>query len=277
MKVAVRFADFTENNRADYLCIAPDGTVNGSLQQDSGVFVDVGQIKFAIGKDRAILRCADVKSDKVQRRPRLPRHTGGDSSFYWRVQEKKAYYGLAAGACIHYADLDGNDHADEHYILESFNNKGRTSLNPSCGLTDQTGDDGLVTNPNLPVQPGSDEDDDTSGGSGGDHTPYAPNPKDDNPLPTCPDASRYTAIEQLEGNAGLIELWCGPQYTITMLLQILRDSMARYDEMMASGYDKYFKIYADYLVSNAWSALRNFMRKHGDEYFTCNVTEETTC
>lgn len=63
MKVAVHFADFTENNRADYLCIAPDGTVSGSLQQDSGVFVDVGQIKFAFGKDRALLRCADVKSD----------------------------------------------------------------------------------------------------------------------------------------------------------------------------------------------------------------------
>ncbi|KAJ0274304.1 hypothetical protein CBS470a_011835 [Colletotrichum nupharicola] len=81
----------------------------------------------------------------------------------------------------------------------------------------------------------------------------------------------------MEANTGLIDFWCGPQYTITILLQILQDSLARYDEIMASGYDKYFKIYADYLVSNAWSALRNFMFKHGDEYFTCKITEDTTC
>ncbi|KAK2728197.1 killer toxin subunits alpha beta [Colletotrichum kahawae] len=291
--LAVRFADLTGNNRADYLCIAPDGTVSGYLQQDSGAFVDAGQIKFAIGKDRANLRWADVDGDGKDDMLWIEKFsgdtwvwynggrgspdTGGGSSFYWGVQEKKAYYGLAAGSCIYYADLDGNDHADEHYILESFNNKGRTSLNPSCGLTDRTGDDGPITNPNLPVQPGSNEDDDTGGGSGGDHTPYLPNPKDDNPLSTCPDASKYTTIAQLKADAGLVDLWCGPQYTITILLQMLQDSLARYDEIMASGYDKYFKIYADYLVSNAWSALRNFMLKHGDEYFTCKITEETTC
>ncbi|KAF4905173.1 hypothetical protein CGCVW01_v012945 [Colletotrichum viniferum] len=256
------------------------GTVSGYLQQDSGAFIDVGQIKFAIGKDRANLRWEDVNGDGKDDMLWMEKFsgdtwvwynggrgfpdTGGGSSFYWRVQEKKAYYGLAAGSCIYYADLDGNDHADEHYILESFNNKLRTSLNPPCGLTDWRGDDGPVTNPNLPVQSGCDEDDDTGGGSGDDHTPYVPSPKDDNPLPTCPDASKYTIIEKLEANAGLIDLWCGPQYTITILLQILQDSLARYDEIMASGYDWYFRVHADYLVSNAWSALRNFMLKHGD-------------
>ncbi|CAI0652257.1 unnamed protein product [Colletotrichum noveboracense] len=54
--LAVCFADLTGTNRADYLYITPDGTVSGYLQQDSGAFVDVGQIKFAIGKDRANLR-----------------------------------------------------------------------------------------------------------------------------------------------------------------------------------------------------------------------------
>ncbi|KAK1842567.1 killer toxin subunits alpha beta [Colletotrichum chrysophilum] len=267
-QLAVRSADLTGSNRANYLCIAPDGTVSGHLQQDSGAFVDVGQIKFAIGKDRANLRCAEVDGDRNNDMLWIEKYngshdsldTGGGSSFYWK-----------------YADLDGNDHVDEHYTLESFNNKGRTSLKPSCGVADRTGDDGRVTSPNLPVQPGSDEDDDTSGGSGGDHTPYVPNPKNDNPLPTSSDASKYTTIEQLEAKAGLIDLWCGPQYTITILLQIPQDSFARYDEIMASGYYKYFKIHADYLVSNAWSALRNFMLIHSDEYFNCKITEETTC
>ncbi|KAI8228959.1 hypothetical protein K4K55_007212 [Colletotrichum sp. SAR 10_96] len=146
--LAVRF---TENNRADYLCIAPDGTVSGNLQQDSGVFVDVGQIKFAIGKDRAILRFADVNGD-------------GKDDMLW---------------------------------MEKF-----------------SGDTWVWYN--------------------GDH------------------GSPDTPV-------------------------ILQDSKARYNEIMASGYDKYFKIYADHLVSNAWSALRNFMRKHSDEYVTCKITEETTC
>lgn len=112
-----------------------------------------------------------------------------------------------------------------------FNNEARTSLSPSCGLTDRTGDDRPITNPNLPVQPsdGSD-DDDSGGGSDGSHTPYVPNPSDDKPLPSCPDAGKYTTIAQLEEDAGLIDLWCGPQYTITILLQMLRDSLARYDE-----------------------------------------------
>ncbi|KAF4492578.1 hypothetical protein CGGC5_v000159 [Colletotrichum fructicola Nara gc5] len=246
--LAVRSADLTGSNRANYLCIAPDGTVSGHLQQDSGAFVDVGQIKFAIGKDRANLRCAEVDGDRNDDMLWIEKFsgdtwvwyngshdsldTGGGSSFYWKVRKKKAYHGLAAGPCIY---------------------------------------------PNLTVQPGSDEDDDTSGGSGGDHTPYVPNPKNDNPLPTSSDASKYTTIEQLEAKAGLIDLWCGPQYTITILLQIPQDSFARYDEIMASGYYKYFKIHADYLVSNAWSALRNFMLIHSDEYFNCKITEETTC
>ncbi|KAL3296053.1 putative fg-gap repeat domain-containing protein [Colletotrichum asianum] len=243
MKVAVRFADLAGNNRADYLCIASDGIVSGYLQQGSGVFVDVGQIKSAIGTDQANLRWADVDGDEkndmlwsekfsgdtwVQRRPQFPGHRWW-LFFFWRVQEKKAYYGLAAWSCIYHADLDGNDHAVEHYILESFNNKV------------------------------------TGGGSGGDHTPYVPNPKDDKPLPTCPDASKldrplvWTTIR------------------ITILLQFVQDSLARYDEIMASSYEKYFKIYTDYLVSNSWSALRSFLLKRGDEYFTCKTTEETTC
>ncbi|KAF5515413.1 hypothetical protein CGCS363_v000144 [Colletotrichum siamense] len=112
--LAVRFADLTGNNGADYLCIAPDGTVSDYLQQVSGVFVDISQINFAIRKNQANLRCADAngdgKDDVLGWRSFQVTHgsgeynggrgfpdTGGGSSFYWRVQEKKAYYGLAAG------------------------------------------------------------------------------------------------------------------------------------------------------------------------------------
>ena len=63
MAVAVRFADLTGNGRADYLCIAPDGHVKGSVQNNDGSFTNVGQIKVSADKDRANLRFADVNGD----------------------------------------------------------------------------------------------------------------------------------------------------------------------------------------------------------------------
>ncbi len=78
--------------------------------------------------------------------------TGGGSSFYWRRQNDKAYAGLAAGACVFYADLNGDGRADEHYVLESFNNVARTSLSPPCGLTDAAGD-GNMPDIDLPTPP----------------------------------------------------------------------------------------------------------------------------
>ncbi|KAK7432202.1 hypothetical protein QQZ08_001147 [Neonectria magnoliae] len=219
--LSVRFAGLTGNSRADYLCIAPDGTVSGYLHQDNGGFVDAGQIKFAVGKDRANLRWADVDGDGLEDMLWIEKFsgdtwvwynggrgspsTGGGSSFYWRVQEKKAFYGLVAGTCIYYADLDGNQHAFRRALrLGHVQQRCQNFTQPVVRLG-------------------------------------------------------------------------GPQYSITILLQMLRDSLARYDEIMADGYDKYFGIYSDYLVDNAWSALRNYLLAHGDEYFTCKITEETAC
>lgn len=61
--MSVRFADLTDNGRADYLCIHPDGFVKGQVQRDDGSWEDVGQIKFAEEADRANLRWADVNGD----------------------------------------------------------------------------------------------------------------------------------------------------------------------------------------------------------------------
>ncbi|KAF7550314.1 hypothetical protein G7Z17_g5812 [Cylindrodendrum hubeiense] len=300
--LSVRFADITGNSRADYLCIAPDGTVNGYLQQDDGSFDNAGQIKVSVEKDRANLRWADVDGDGLDDMLWIEKFsgdtwvwynggrgdpsTGGGSSFYWRVQDDKAYHGLVAGTCIYYTDLDGNGHADEHYVLETFTNKAKTSLNPSCGLMDREGDDdGGVVNPALPVQPSNGSDDDSDDGSSddddddssGDHTDYIPDPSDDNPLPSCTDSASYTTFDEIEAHAGSIDMWCGPQYSITILLQLLKDTLDRYDEIMADGYDHYFNVYSEYVVGNAYSVLQNYMLDHGDEFFDCKITEEYTC
>lgn len=204
--LAVQFADLTGNKRADYLCIKPSGQVSAFLHpgKGGGAWEDAGQIKFAEGKERANLRWADVDGDGLDDMIWIEKFsgdswvwynggrgspsTGGGSSFYWRRQDKKAYAGLAAGACIFYADLNGDGRADEHYVLESFNNIARTSLSPSCGLTDAAGDDddGNMHDIHLPTPPAT-RPEHCTGGTGpqglGDLCQYAC--QFDNCLPPC--------------------------------------------------------------------------------------------
>lgn len=66
-----------------------------------------------------------------------------------------------------YADLDGNGRVDEHYVLESYNNIAYTSLSPSCGNEDVTGDDDSMVN-DLPTPPGTDDAYCTAGTGDGD-------------------------------------------------------------------------------------------------------------
>lgn len=77
--MAVRFADITGNNHADYLCLAPDGKVTGFLHGDDGGFENVGQIKFADGMDRANLRFADVNGDGADDLLWIEKFTGDTS------------------------------------------------------------------------------------------------------------------------------------------------------------------------------------------------------
>jgi hypothetical protein len=166
--VAVRFADITGNGRADYLCIQPDSTTTGFIHNDDDTFTNVGQIKVSISEDRADLRFADVNDDGVDDLLWVDKFTGdayvwynggaGDpsellgSSYAWTEQTGAAYGGNVAGTCEFWADLDGNGHPDEHIVEQSFTNIARTSLSPSCGLQDATGDDPTTTNvlPTIP-------------------------------------------------------------------------------------------------------------------------------
>jgi len=48
---------------ADYLCIDPDGRTTAWLNKGSNNFISQGQIKIAVGADRANVRFADIDGD----------------------------------------------------------------------------------------------------------------------------------------------------------------------------------------------------------------------
>ncbi|KAJ4258177.1 hypothetical protein NW762_008322 [Fusarium torreyae] len=172
--LAVRFADLTGNGRADYLCLEKDGRVTGFVHKNDGGWEDVGQIKYAEGKDRANLRWADVNGDGrddmiwvdkfngdgsvwYNENRSKPSETSG-SSFRWRKVDKPVYQGSQAGTCMFFPDLDGNGRADMLGVQGTWTNIAYAWLNPSCALTDHEGDDdGGVVDPKLPIQPGGGE------------------------------------------------------------------------------------------------------------------------
>lgn len=301
--MAVRFGDIDGNGRGDYLCIEKDGRVTGFIHNDDDSWEDVGQIKVAQDKDRANLRWADVNGDGKADMLWVDKFTGDatvwysrgrgnpadnlGSSFHWDMTNGAVYAGNVAGTCMYYPDLDGNGRADQHSIENSLENTAETSFNPSCGLTDRTGDDsGGVVNPNLPVQPGSDDDggdgggDGNGNGNGGGNWPpvsyYYPNPKDDLPAPSCEPAGDYSTLDKIESQAGTIPLFCGPVQVLPVLVKMLQDATDQYNEILADHYDYYFGLYANMVSDMAPGQFYKYVEKARDD-FTCMVPEKVVC
>ncbi|KAF4412991.1 Multidomain esterase [Colletotrichum fructicola] len=289
--LAVRFANIDGGKRGDYLCIKPNGYVSGWVHKDDGTWEDVGQVKFQEGKDRANLRWADVNGDGKDDMLWVDKFNGdgyvwynggrgdrgdlGGSLYFWRKISDPVYDGNHAGTCMYYPDLDGNGRADMHSIIGTFNNQAETWFNPSCAMTDRTGDDGDIGNPNLPVQPGSSN---GGGGDGGDSSggeDYDPNPDDHNTLPVCDET--FDNFDKLVEASDDIPDTCATQYVLQVGQATLQAAVKRYDEIMKGDYDKYFQIYADYLVQNSADTLEKFMRDNGADYFDCDVREQYTC
>ncbi|KAK8085967.1 Integrin alpha N-terminal [Apiospora phragmitis] len=167
--LAVRFADITGDGRGDYLCLEKDGRVTGFIREAGGDWRG-GQIKFSEKKDRANLRWADINGDGRDDMIWINKYTGdgeiwynnglftspdpSGSLFHW-LPQGILMAGNVQGACIHYPDLDGDGRADLHSILSPQLNTAETWFNlcPESGGgsgNDQEGDDGEITNPNLP-------------------------------------------------------------------------------------------------------------------------------
>ncbi|KAK8047725.1 hypothetical protein PG996_015789 [Apiospora saccharicola] len=159
----LRLADIDGDGRADYLCLEKDGRTTGFLNTKSGI-VDVGQIKFSEGWDRANIRFADVEGsgradmvwvDKYSGQGTVLKNKGriqsGDSAFTW--ENRGVLYPSIGerGNNMFLANLGGKGRADFVQVLP-VSNKAYTWFNecPASG-GGGAGDDGPVVDPKLPA------------------------------------------------------------------------------------------------------------------------------
>jgi chitinase len=70
---------------------------------------------------------------------------------------------------------------------------------------------------------------------------------------------------------------CAPQYTLQLLAGLLKDAMDNYTSIMEQHYDDKFKTYAKAVSGSANNQFHDFMMKHGNDYFTCEVVELSMC
>ncbi|KAK8855247.1 carbohydrate esterase family 3 protein [Apiospora arundinis] len=156
----LRLADIDGDGRADYLCLEKDGRTTGFLNTKTGI-VDVGQIKFSEGWDRANIRFADVEGsgradliwvDKYTGQGTVMKNKGrqqtGGSSFTWE-NRGVLYPGIGErGANMHFANLGGKGRADFVQVLP-VTNRAYTWFNECPGTGG--GDDGPIVDPKLPA------------------------------------------------------------------------------------------------------------------------------
>ncbi|KFY17433.1 hypothetical protein V492_00682 [Pseudogymnoascus sp. VKM F-4246] len=160
--IGVIFADITGSGRVDYLCIHPDGTVFGWLNDKDSTMRSVGQVKFSEKYDRANHRFADVNGDgradfmwvdKMNGDAKVWYNLGelpdgnevSGSSFRWSLQGK-LYAGAARGPNLHFPNIGGQGRADM-VMIEPSTAHGFIWYN-SCP---RGGDDGPIVDPKLPA------------------------------------------------------------------------------------------------------------------------------
>lgn len=91
--------------------------------------------------------------------------------------------------------------------------------------------------------------------------------------PNCDDSpSTLGALDQANPDP-----YCGPQYIIPILASMMDKAIADFESILNDGYDKYFGLYAGYVVDSSRQNLVDFMKEKGGEYFDCQVIEKITC
>ncbi|KAL6886462.1 hypothetical protein HDV57DRAFT_390273 [Trichoderma longibrachiatum] len=157
--LGMRLADIDGDKRADVLCLEKNGRVTAWLNTASGL-IDVGQVKYSEGWDRANMRFADVEGSGRADLIHLDKYTGagtvfknngpgaggGGSSFSWK-NRGVLYAPIDRGETMHFTNQGGLGRADLLHVLP-LTNRAWTYFN-ECGGSG--GDDTSVADPGLPA------------------------------------------------------------------------------------------------------------------------------
>ena len=95
------------------------------------------------------------------------------------------------------------------------------------------------------------------------------------PLAAC--SGSYDSIEAIEKEGDNIPFHCKDRYIVEVLKKMHSTALTSYDKLMSGGYDKKFKTYADAVVKSGKSVVDKFMHDKGNDFFTCDVTEDISC
>ncbi|KYK56202.1 hypothetical protein DCS_08170 [Drechmeria coniospora] len=90
--------------------------------------------------------------------------------------------------------------------------------------------------------------------------------------PSSCDAS-YDTLEAIEKDRDKMEAHCHDEYILHVLQKILKDSLNTHDTLLAHNYNHYFDRYATSVADQAEKSVSGFMFDHGNDYFSCIVTE----
>lgn len=97
------------------------------------------------------------------------------------------------------------------------------------------------------------------------------------PEPLAPCDANYDTIEAIEAAGNNIPFHCQSRYIIKVLKKMHQEALTAYDSLIEGGYDNKFNTYADAVVHSGKSVVEKFMHDKGNNYFTCDVTEEVSC
>ncbi|KAH6611487.1 hypothetical protein Trco_001507 [Trichoderma cornu-damae] len=156
----MRLADVDGDGRADILCVELDGRVTAWLNTATASgLLNVGQIKFSEGWDRANIRFADVEASGRADLIHLDKYTGAatmfkndgyrpndldenhGSSFHW-TNRGVVYAPIDRGENMHFPNFGGLGRADLHHVWPDLNNA-ETFFN-ECSDGGSGGDDGPI-------------------------------------------------------------------------------------------------------------------------------------
>ncbi|KAJ3573148.1 hypothetical protein NPX13_g4807 [Xylaria arbuscula] len=90
--------------------------------------------------------------------------------------------------------------------------------------------------------------------------------------------AKYDTLDQLVASKGTIPYYCIDKYIVNVEINIMKDALKKYDDLVNDDYDKKFQVYERYTIEQVPDQINAFMGDgHADNYFKCQETAYRKC